>query len=89
MTVPPDILAATLASTLKLEQSINARLTRELAEARDLLRRLVNAATSEGLTSGNDREAAQADAALVSAIAEAQAHLNPHAPATTQGGEGA
>ncbi len=86
MTVPPDILAATLASSLKLEQSTSARLAKELAEAQRLLRNLIHAATSEGLTSGNDREAAQADAALAAALDAARAYLNPGQP-TMQGRE--
>lgn len=87
MTFPPDILVKTLGSTLALEQSTNARLTKDLAEARELLRNLVTAATSEALSSGNDGEAAHADAALQSAIAAAQAALGTPAPVTTQGGE--
>lgn len=90
MTVPPDILERTTLSTLKLEQSTNARLTQALAEAHELLRQ--SAAQFREYErhhlakSPPDEAKAQRNAALAERIEQ---HLKPPAPVTTQGGEGA
>lgn len=84
MTVPPAVLAVTLASTLKLEQSVSARLTCELADARELLRQ--SAAQFREYErhhlakSPPDEAKAQRNAAMADRI---EAHLAHPTPATT------
>jgi hypothetical protein len=70
MTVPPDILNASLLSTLKLEQSVSARLTQQLAEARELLRQAAADMRAMGHIESAER---------------IEAHLGIAKPVTTQG----
>jgi hypothetical protein len=88
MTVPPDILNATLLSTLKLEQAISANLSQELFASKELLRQ--SAAQFREYQrhhlakSPPDEAKAQRNAALAERI---EAHLKQHEPqpVTTQG----
>jgi hypothetical protein len=72
MTVPPDILDNALLSTLKLEQAVSARLTQQLADARELLRQVA----ADLRASGMNRLMAE----------RIEAHLAQPTPTTTQGG---
>lgn len=72
MTVPPDILDNALLSTLKLEQAVSARLTQQLAEARELLRQSAAYMRAMGHIEGAER---------------IEQHLGIAKPVTTQGGE--
>ncbi|MBS7789248.1 hypothetical protein KTR66_04545 [Roseococcus sp. SDR] len=85
MTVPHDILERTTLSSLRLEQSTNARLTKELAAARELLRQVAAEHRSIEQTPFAQQHplVAQAHAALADRI---KAFLALPAPVTTQGG---
>lgn len=87
MTVPPDILERTTLSSLKLEQATNARLTKELAEAHELLRQSAAQFREYERHHLAKNPPHEAKAARNAALAERiETHLKRPTAVTTQGG---